>query len=588
MTTFYPPADIIGGTKTLGKAPCADSSNGFTWGWAGQSYCYLPQGWDAVWQAAKAASNTTPAWVMAIGDSITCGSNGTDPFVNNWVQLLQNSLVISPYSTYADYYPAYGYSTGGTMPWTAPALAGALSAQVKAGWHGTYTNSGSGGAFASYYQVFTVPYNVTSLDLVTLDGLSGGTWKFNISGSGSFAWTMNGAAQSAGTLGSDTTITVPAATINQMAMRKISVSTALPAGTTVSIGKDNGGVVVFPMGISCFKAATGIGFSRFAIGGYQAAYYNVAGNLTDRPFGHTLMLAGGVPNVGGPAPPPTSPYRNQNYGITVASGGAGSVDAGSRVFAYSWVGAGGSLGISGESSLLAHSGTYTQAGATTVSLSNINDPPGQSGEGTLGICNAQINIYVTKAANFGSGSAGSVGNPYFLSGTITGTGTGGGVNSYTHNVADSTLSVQYAGGTAAPAWGTWGFPLSPHLVIIELGINDIIIGNTVAQMAAGLFPVITALRKGRANCSILFVGVSYPDALLSDQWQNLPNSPSTGVWYQYLDQMHQLARMFGCGFVNFNNKWGENPNANGMISGNGVHPTNAGYQDIANTLLALL
>src|SRR5438874_6572404 len=43
-----------------------------------RAWLYLPEGWDRAWRAALASSGSRPAWVTAIGDSITNGAGSSD------------------------------------------------------------------------------------------------------------------------------------------------------------------------------------------------------------------------------------------------------------------------------------------------------------------------------------------------------------------------------------------------------------------------------------------------------------------------------------------------------------------------------
>src|SRR5438105_2153814 len=56
-------------------------------------YLSLPTGWDAGWQAAKAAAATAAGWLTVIGDSFSDGQNSSNYVANGWVSLLKATLV---------------------------------------------------------------------------------------------------------------------------------------------------------------------------------------------------------------------------------------------------------------------------------------------------------------------------------------------------------------------------------------------------------------------------------------------------------------------------------------------------------------
>jgi len=101
-------------------------------------YLYLPDGWDATWQAAKQASASSPAWITFLTDSIGNGQGSSDWMNNSWIgkaraALLQNNALYGDYFSIGGYCPASITNIGTTFQGTAP------WAQVLApdGWYGS-------------------------------------------------------------------------------------------------------------------------------------------------------------------------------------------------------------------------------------------------------------------------------------------------------------------------------------------------------------------------------------------------------------------------------------------------------------------
>jgi GDSL-like Lipase/Acylhydrolase family len=146
----------------------------------------------------------------------------------------------------------------------------------------------------------------------------------------------------------------------------------------------------------------------------------------------------------------------------------------------------------------------------------------------------------------------------------------------------SGCTPQGGGGTGT----AFGFPMQPHLLIFELGVNDCAGSNNQTDFQTALRRMIQALRKGRPNASILFHLICNPDTNVSDNTSNL-FVPAN--WYQWMEMMIQFAGIYNCAFLNTHAKWGETPVASGFqtIAAN-VHPTDAGQADIAADLLKIL
>jgi lysophospholipase L1-like esterase len=140
----------------------------------------------------------------------------------------------------------------------------------------------------------------------------------------------------------------------------------------------------------------------------------------------------------------------------------------------------------------------------------------------------------------------------------------------------------HQGATYAPV-----FPQAPHLVILELGVNDCNTANSSPEVYRQyLKSWCHQFRRGRPGCSILFLVPCYPDTEASDTTNTFANQHT---WIYYVEAMYSVARMLNCAVANIHAKWGETPQGSGFISGgSSVHPTDAGHADIANLLLGVL
>ncbi|GEM_PF-2005469 len=146
--------------------------------------------------------------------------------------------------------------------------------------------------------------------------------------------------------------------------------------------------------------------------------------------------------------------------------------------------------------------------------------------------------------------------------------------------------ITWQGFFAGGATG-FGFPTQPSLAIIALGVNDCQNPDRgVAQYAHGLRRLVQAFRRGVDNASILLLAPSNPDGVSSDVTGGLfANSDN---WHLYLAAMVQIARSYGCALLSLHGKWGELGVAKGVQTATNPHPTDAGHQDIADTLAAIL
>jgi hypothetical protein len=130
----------------------------------------------------------------------------------------------------------------------------------------------------------------------------------------------------------------------------------------------------------------------------------------------------------------------------------------------------------------------------------------------------------------------------------------------------------------------FGYPTQPHLAIFALGANDCNQANSGSDWSTSIRRFIQACRRGVANASILLLIVCNPDGDSSDGSGFQPQN-----WYAYWNVAAQFSTMYNVAVASVHARWGETPVASGFLtSGNNVHPTDAGHQDIANFLLPLL
>lgn len=131
----------------------------------------------------------------------------------------------------------------------------------------------------------------------------------------------------------------------------------------------------------------------------------------------------------------------------------------------------------------------------------------------------------------------------------------------------------------------YGFPTQPHLAIIELGINDCQQSVGLTQYRAALRRMVDAFRRGRDNCSVLFLIAANPSIATSDVTAEFTHASS---WDLYVDQVYGVADQYGCAVLNVHADWMSTPVAQGYTTASDQHPTDAGHQNIANLLSAVL
>lgn len=135
-----------------------------------------------------------------------------------------------------------------------------------------------------------------------------------------------------------------------------------------------------------------------------------------------------------------------------------------------------------------------------------------------------------------------------------------------------------AGGSASVAYD--GFPGQPSLAIIGLVVNDCVYGSALATYKTTLQRLIRALRRGTADCSILFLMPSFPDSIYSDAGVS-----GNGIYYhRWKSVVADVARTFTCAVADIDGKWLSRGVALGFQGTADIHPNASGYADIYNTI----
>jgi hypothetical protein len=136
----------------------------------------------------------------------------------------------------------------------------------------------------------------------------------------------------------------------------------------------------------------------------------------------------------------------------------------------------------------------------------------------------------------------------------------------------------------------FGFPMQPSAVVVSYGINDCGSGINPQQFDMVLRRLIASLRRGATNCNIIIQAVSNPDPYVTDN-NNAAEQPLAErpfAWPLYKDLLQATADTYGCAYIDVDARWGSTPVADGMMVNENVHPTSAGYADMASYLLAIL
>lgn len=125
-----------------------------------------------------------------------------------------------------------------------------------------------------------------------------------------------------------------------------------------------------------------------------------------------------------------------------------------------------------------------------------------------------------------------------------------------------------------------GFPFNGvDLAIIQIGGNDCTQFGSPDLMRKAVTRFINAFRRANPltattpGCSILFVGESYFSPYSDDS-----NAAPTAnfEWQRYKAILFELSQMYGCGWLDLQQVFGETPVARGLTINGGAHPTQNG------------
>lgn len=253
------------------------------------------------------------------------------------------------------------------------------------------------------------------------------------------------------------------------------------------------------------------------------------------------------------------------------------VGAASAVTVNSSGGAGGSF----PNSVLQRTSITGLSGATTIKI-------GQQSASNALMYSGHVTYYGTTGVGIGRGGIQSWKSTDFA------TGAGATAGSFSQPATGGSLMPDHIqpwdGQTTANNTAGSGMPFQPHLGIIALGLNDTTYGGSLIGFQKAAARMIRAFRRGRANCSVMIVAMSYP-SYYSD------NSGAGGTSYEYPKikaTAQALAAEFGCAFLNIDGLFGETPVASGYQLSGDIHPTangsgaggGDGHLTIAQAILA--
>lgn len=130
----------------------------------------------------------------------------------------------------------------------------------------------------------------------------------------------------------------------------------------------------------------------------------------------------------------------------------------------------------------------------------------------------------------------------------------------------------------------FGFPTQPDLAVISYGINEVNTGASLLAFRQALVRLVSALRRGKSGCSIIFMAKAFPSDVNSDAGVG----GGFMVYPKFKEEMAALARTYNAAFVDIDSRWGLTPVADGRMSFNNIHPTDTGYMDIFSVIGGLL
>lgn len=155
-----------------------------------------------------------------------------------------------------------------------------------------------------------------------------------------------------------------------------------------------------------------------------------------------------------------------------------------------------------------------------------------------------------------------------------------------HDLGYSGSTSAFWTPTGAPGQAAALVPLSPGLIVIELGLNDLAAAITPAACAANITALIAGCRAALTPPA--------PPFLLLAAYNAASDGPETPAqWSQYVSAMTQVAAADSRGQVDILDLTLRMPSTGaattwGLYAGDGIHPVNAGHQMIADALTDFL
>lgn len=225
-------------------------------GRAAKNFMFLPDGWDDAWKAAKAASLTTPANLLQIGDSVGQGFKSTDVFNNSYFALVRANL-LKTYTLGGDFWPPqFNVTFDANVTGTPPYVYGAGARSFGAGGRGYWIYNNA--IFAGTFVTFTTPLACTAIDIHYVD-YTNGAFDYTVDGGGAVTVTTTGGGGTGGdAVNKKISLTGLANTTHTIVFKN---PTATPAACVIT-------------GISCFKSLTsGINFANMSVSGYSSSSY---------------------------------------------------------------------------------------------------------------------------------------------------------------------------------------------------------------------------------------------------------------------------------------------------------------------------
>jgi hypothetical protein len=148
--------------------------------------------------------------------------------------------------------------------------------------------------------------------------------------------------------------------------------------------------------------------------------------------------------------------------------------------------------------------------------------------------------------------------------------------------ADACLTWQGSAGPGAPATG-FGFPTQPHLAIFEGALDLTNVG--IMSGIRVLDRLCQAVRRGRRNCSIMFILPATCGDASDDDTALFAGRNS---WHLWCLMIQNLAMIYNAAFVNIDQRWSDQGVALGYQGQGNVHALDAGHLDWGTLVASLL